>query len=334
MRKSILILLCLSLLACSGGHSNKETSNRHLPETDAPGNCPQGFVLVPSLQGYTTEDFCVAKYEMKNAGADTTSDESDDMAISQAKGTPYVEVTRDDAISKCQQMPLPSGDSGDYDLITNDEWQTLARNIESVENNWSGGNMESGDLNQGHSFDAKSFQDTILGKFDVFAASSDDNEACFATGETCDSSTWHKQRRTHILSNGELIWDLSGNVSEWVKDDNDTSYGPSVHISQVTTTSHTTKGSLSGGIERMAKDQFGPSGNYTDRNSSYYGGLGYGYLTRKSPTPNLPLGDAILRGNDSLINGSGGIFHVNLLFEKSSLSLRIGFRCVYHFHTP
>ncbi|MGD8843213.1 MAG: hypothetical protein PVJ83_07040 [Gammaproteobacteria bacterium] len=29
------------------------------------------------------------------------------------------------------------------------------------------------------------------------------------------------EKRTNMLSNGQLIWDLGGNVNEWVKDDND-----------------------------------------------------------------------------------------------------------------
>ena len=49
---------------------------------------------------------------------------------------------------------------------------------------------------------------------------SDDNKGCHGTEQTCDGRTWNKQRRTHTLSNGEVIWDVSGNAWEWVKDDN------------------------------------------------------------------------------------------------------------------
>ena len=51
-------------------------------------------------------------------------------------------------------------------------------------------------------------------------ASKDDNEACSGMADNCDSSTWHQDRRIFTLSNDEVIWDMSGNVREWVKDDN------------------------------------------------------------------------------------------------------------------
>ena len=109
-------------------------------------------------------------------------------------------------------------------------------------------------------------------------------------------STWNKQRRTHTLSNGEVIWDVSGNAWEWVKDDNSDSdsdsdadnsdndngvYGDNAYMSQVTRTSHTTARSLSGGMTttaRVAKDQFGPTRDHSALNSGHHGGLGYGYL--------------------------------------------------------
>src|SRR5690606_37302902 len=51
------------------------------------------------------------------------------------------------------------------------------------------------------------------------AADADDTKACSGTGQTCSNTVWHDQRRTHVLSNGEVIWDLGGNVGEWVNDD-------------------------------------------------------------------------------------------------------------------
>ena len=38
----------------------------------------------------------------------------------------------------------------------------------------------------------------------------------FGTGQTCSSSVWDDQRRTLLLSNGNFIWDLAGNMWEWV----------------------------------------------------------------------------------------------------------------------
>ena len=111
-------------------------------------------------------------------------------------------------------------------------------------------------------------------------------------GQTCDGRTWNKQRRTHFFSNGEVIWDVSGNAWEWVKDDNSDSdsddssdndgadnsdadnsdadngvYGDNAYMSQVTRTSHTTARSLSGGTitspREWPKISLAPVGTYS-----------------------------------------------------------------------
>ena len=69
------------------------------------------------------------------------------MAVSQAAGAPYTGVNRDDAVVKCTGM------GSGYDLLTNDGWQSMARHIELVADNWSGGNVGSSEgLSQGHSY--------------------------------------------------------------------------------------------------------------------------------------------------------------------------------------
>ena len=127
--------------------------------------CPGNFVGVPSLTGYTTNSFCVMKYEAKNDGSNN--------AISQAEGSPYVSLNHDDSREKCQDIATG------YDLITNDEWQSIARNIELVGSNWDTGTVGSsggdfGGLNRGHS-------DGI--PTNALEANSDDNNACHATGQ-------------------------------------------------------------------------------------------------------------------------------------------------------
>ena len=274
--------------------------------------CPTAFVAVPSLTGYTAKSFCVMKYEAKNNGSN--------VAISQAASLPWVSINRGNSITACQGMGT------NYDLITNDEWQSLARNIELVGSNWDTGTVGSsggafGGLNRGHSDGVPN---------NTLAANSDDNNACHATGQTCTSDTWHSQKRTHTLSNGEVVWDISGNVREWGKSNkNDMAdYGSNRHISGMTNALHPNSGSINGDT-RTAKGHFGPSGNYTNLNdaASSHGGLGYAHLNYSN------IGDGIARGgswNNAFVTYGGvGIFSVNLSFPVSSTGFGTGFRCVY-----
>ena len=268
--------------------------------------CPTNFVAVPSLQGYTTNSFCVMKYEAKNNGSGN--------AISQAASTPYVEINRKDSIAKCQAM----GSTG-YDLITNDEWQSVARNIELVGNNWKNGTVgDPGGLSRGHSTTSPS---------NTLEASSDDNNACVGKSQSCDSNTWSNQRRTHTLSNGEVIWDIAGNVWEWIKDTNTLNYGDNSFMSRITDETHSTSGSLSDGTtttSRTAKGHFGPSGDYTNLDSTPYGGLGFGALIDDAS------GGVIVRGGGFGSVVLAGAFAVSQEASASKTHVTLGFRCTYH----
>ncbi len=272
--------------------------------------CSTGFVLVPPLDGYTSDNFCVMKYEAKDDGSSGV--------VSRASGVPRIQNSRDDAIKECQ------GIGEGYDLITNDEWQTLARNIELVEDNWS--ETIGTFLSTGH---------TDMGPFEALEASNDDDMGCINTGQTCDSSTWHGQRRTHTLSNGEVVWDMSGNYSEWVKDDNTVNYGSNITAMHLLTReSHTVSGSLSGGLtttSRVAKDQFGSTLDYTDseRFPVNTGGFGFGNF---NPTDsNGDTFSQITRGSSSLTgNINSGIFSTKLDGPAIVPGVSgIAVRCVY-----
>ena len=125
----------VGLVGCSaGGKENLEGRfSSALP-------CPKDFVPVSTLKGYTSRGFCVAKYEMKKNNNSAKAE-----AISQKRGMPWTRITQGQAIKACQYM----GEG--YDLITNEEWQTVARHIEKVTANWYGNRVASkGGLNQGY----------------------------------------------------------------------------------------------------------------------------------------------------------------------------------------
>jgi hypothetical protein len=71
----------------------------------------------------------------------------------------------------------------------------------SVNSNWRGNEVGSGDLYRGHSDGAPD---------SPIAASTDDSDGYYGTG-----NTGFGQRRTMMLSNGAIIWDFTGNVWEW-----------------------------------------------------------------------------------------------------------------------
>lgn len=247
----------------------------------SPKLCPPGYIQVPALPGYAAVDFCVGAYEAKKVGS---------RGVSQPSGAPWTMITKPDAVTACQANgPL-------YDLISNDQWQTIARNIESVSSNWSSGVVGSGAMNRGNS--------TSTGS----SAGCTGTDGLYGTngGNGCSSTVNFALKRTHTLSNTQVIWDFAGNVNEWIKDAN-TNYSISAFISQVT--------------DPTAKAIFGPGGSYTSLNSGEYGGLG--------KLSSLSAGGATFRGGNWGEGTSSGVFHAETAFSTTDQYNDIGFRCVY-----
>ena len=227
----------------------------------------------------------MAKYEMASVGG---------VATSQPGGTPQVNISQAQSIQACAAI------GNGYGLITNAQWQTIARNLEGVGFNWSNGTVgDPGGMSTGHTDNSPA---TFL------ASSTDDNDSCAGTDQTCDLNTWNAQRRVFELSNGSYLWDFGGNVWEWMADTNtsnfeagaiestDPGHPADTFISILTDANHPATGTI-GGLSGTSLFFFGPAGNYTSLNSGNYGGIGYAWL-------NYPAGGAILRGGswDRLLN--------------------------------
>ncbi|WP_413288667.1 hypothetical protein [Bdellovibrio sp. HCB337] len=214
------------------------------------------------------------------------------VATSQTSGAPWTAINRDNARTQCQNL------GAGYNLISNAQWQTIARNIADTDSNWSTGTAYSGQLNRGHSDNAPSSG----------LSASTDSDACSGTGQTCSDVTWHDQRRTHKLSNGETIWDFSGNALEWVLDTNGASQGAQGWAA-----------SFNGGDSRQnnyGNDQFcGTPG------SSPYCGYGYGWTAAA--------GGAVRRGGYWGHTTEAGIFESDLTCSASCSDAFMGFRCIY-----
>ena len=164
--------------------------------------CPTGFIVVPGNTTFGTSDFCVMKYEAKIAGQSNGNQtySSSFVPESRADGTPWVNITQTNAIAEAATV---AGCSTCH-LMTEAEWMTLAANVLSVPSNWSTGTVGSGYIYSGHNDNSPS---------NSLAASTDDTDGYNGTGNS--SSSGPKQRRTLTLTNGEVIWDMAGNVYEW-----------------------------------------------------------------------------------------------------------------------
>lgn len=180
-----------ALTATKSGISYIAANNTTPAQISANPNlsCPTGFISVPGNIAYGTADFCVMKYEAKQADSVTP--------ISQAAGIPWVNINQNDASTYSKNV---AGCSGCH-LITEAEWLTIAQNVLSVSSNWSTGVVGSGYIYSGHNDNAP-----------ANALAADPSDANGYAGET---NIGGNQRRTLTLTNGQVIWDMAGNDYEW-----------------------------------------------------------------------------------------------------------------------
>ncbi|MEA9355886.1 hypothetical protein SHI21_06730 [Bacteriovorax sp. PP10] len=248
-------------------------------------SCPTNYISVPAIPYYPGPSFCVMKYEAKT-GSNVVA------ATTAAAGTPVATINRNNARTSCRLI------GAGYDLISNAQWQTIARNIADQPSNWSTGTAYSGELNRGHS------DGTPASKL----AASTDNDGCSGTGQTCSDVVWDSQRRTNTLSNGEVIWDMGGNLLEWVSDNNVISQGAGDYTSM-----------LNAGDNkqiRYGNDQF--CGTPT---VSPYCGMGFGNVGGTS--------GAVLRGGYLSDGDLAGVFATLMNYTPTDTDAAVGFRCVF-----
>jgi hypothetical protein len=233
--------------AASVGHSNKQYD----PSTDF---CVMKYPAKVMSAGTTIGQTNVGgKFEPIMNGNNTFSQVGSYTSVadfenkivylpeSRSSGTPWVRITKSDAVTACRAletqhfgtMPDTSTGSG-FQIVSNTEWQVMARNVESVASNWSGNAVGSGKINSGHNDSAISATEvTNSWCFGCTSPSSslsaapnswNDANSYFATGNTA-AAAWNtlgttpaagtEQKRTHTLTNGAIVWDLGGNVNHF-----------------------------------------------------------------------------------------------------------------------
>lgn len=283
------------------------------------------WILVPADAGLGTSPFFVMKYEAKyDANGDGDGDtpaqanavgqctgatvcaadsglgfdyrdivtKNKEKVISTANGAPLVLISQTQAIAFS-----PTG----YHLITNAEWMAIARNIELVSANWANGAVGSlisagGGLKRGN-----------VGNLDSVGYDGTDPE--YGTGRNAKAQL--------TLSNGESIWDLSGNVWEWTNDTITGANQPDVTgqtgFNWREFTALTSYGSLT-------YDAYRPLGSTYD--ATY--GVGRIYHSSDSAVATVY---AFRRGGDWGDTSYAGAFAAHLNGTPGNAGVDIGFRC-------
>ena len=184
-----------------------------------PESCDKWFIWVHWNARYNKKWFCIAKYEMSYTEKDSpvtpnstylwtdwnsySYDSIKDIAV--RVDYPISSITQSEAIDKCTSLWYG------YHLMTNDEWMTIARDIENEKYNWSGWDLGVGFIWNGNSSDI-SMWCTDNSWWRIYATKTwwDDSSNLISNRTTCN------EKRQLILSNWEIIWDFAWNLMEHV----------------------------------------------------------------------------------------------------------------------
>jgi hypothetical protein len=193
------------------------------------------------------------------------------------------------------------------------EWTQIARNIEGVGINWSGGIVGSGYLSRGYS-SGESYAPGI----DTFTNTSpapytgigyEYNVGVDSVGPSGE----YKFKRVHTLSNGQVIWDLAGNVWEFNSDNCQPGNGAGYwYNSQSSEWIEWNNLNLSD----YEKSAAGPNGNYTSAEN-----MGRYWDCRIS-------GGVPIRGGHWYLGTNSGIYALPLVNGPSLANANVGFRCI------
>ena len=259
---------------------------------------PNGWVVVPGNTAIGTSDFLVMKWEAKaldtqtsavvfDGGANSANgwaganDQTRYQAVSRAEGRPWVRIAQNhgtefDSIEACRAVNIGLTQAK---LIDNKQWMTMARNAEQVASNWTNNQVGNGALVRGSS-----------------------NSALSLNGGMTLSGI---NRRTLNLDNGEIVWDMAGNVWNWTND---------IQSTAVNTTGAWVEWNHAN-ISIGARELYGPS------DVNYLSAQGMGQVYGGA------LNNAFLRGGGWGLGSVAGVFALNLSGSPAYRTGSIGFRC-------
>ncbi len=280
------------------------SANQPAGQVSATLSCPNQFVQVPGDTRYGTSNFCIMKYEAKDGAGSV---------LTTAARPPWVNISQANARLACQAL------GPRYDLISNDEWMSVGANIAGVARNWSAAALGQGFMSGGHSDSTPAVP---------CQASGDDLQAYFDANCLVATDTGpFAQRRTHELSNGSIIWDLAGNVSEWT-----TMVIAPTLAKPFSSTDQTTIDfwrewtEINSGFDVLPLKRLRPtSADFSFWNETWNSTAGIGkYLSGRRG------GGALQRGGNFVDLQRSGIFAGDLSLTENEPAPNTGFRCVFH----
>lgn len=273
-------------------------------------SCPANYVRVPKNSALDVNaDFCVMKYEARNVAGNATSTST---------GQGWVSINLGDARTECDALNVLNGVANKYYLINNPEWMTIARNMELVPANWDSGIPGTGALSRGWT---RGFFGE--GELNTWTAPNSEPTCLYNSGiDICGASGVHKMKRTNLLNNGEEIWDLGGNLTEWVDWLVDPLLKPFTTTDGAPVDYYRDLSALTGNVgstDLFAPKTWAPAipGFNTSQN------IGQWYLAVTGT------GGAISRGGDYKGGTRSGIFGADTGWAPNDLWYALGFRCVY-----
>ena len=208
------------------------------------------------------------------------------VATSQAALTPWVSISQTSAITTAAAACTSCH------LITEAEWLTIAQNVLSVSSNWNGGVVGTSYIPRGNS------------------------DSSAATDGTTDLTGINK--RTLTLTNGQVIWDLAGNVWEWTAGTSTTGQpgvAGNAYASWIEWPNVTTPGTLSPNVF--------PSGTGISGASSWNSSNGIGQLISNPAETSLR---GFFRGGSWTDGSSAGVLTLYLYNSPSNTYSALGFR--------
>jgi formylglycine-generating enzyme required for sulfatase activity len=236
----------------------------------------------PESNLYGKQYFYVMQYQARNNGGVPTSTGSD---------LPWVNINQINAKAVSE--------AAGYHLITNWEWMAIARDIEQVAENWTGGQVGSGMIKRGN------------------VGITDDGSYNGADPETGILNDKAKLK----LSNGEEIYHFSGNVWEWV-DDTITQGEQYINFNQNASNWYEFNATdLFKVAQKLPYTEVGPKETYATPSSN---GLGKILInTSNGSSANR----AFLRGGKWDNGANAGVFALSLNGSPTVANTTIGFRC-------